>query len=127
MSGYARRLKRRRGQRLQGVAARSGGVEQRLAAPVLQQAVLPKIRVMRGIVAGVLGLADSEPAVQRALVRGRMSRTLLGAAYIASQVVALRSRDGCQLIVTSNHPLMLTFLPVRCACEKQQMAPACDA
>ena len=30
-----------------------------------------------------------EPAVQRALVRGRVSRTLLGAAYIASQVVAL--------------------------------------
>jgi hypothetical protein len=30
-----------------------------------------------------------EPAVQRALVRGRASRTLLGGAYIASQVVAL--------------------------------------
>ncbi|MEO2139516.1 MAG: phosphatase PAP2 family protein [Thermoleophilia bacterium] len=30
-----------------------------------------------------------EPAIQRALVRGRLSRTLLGAAYIVSQVVAL--------------------------------------
>jgi hypothetical protein len=45
----------------------------------------------------VLRIADAErrlgvlvePGIQRALVRGRTSRTLLGAAYIASQVVAL--------------------------------------
>jgi AcrR family transcriptional regulator len=48
-------------------------VNEMLVAPsghvdaLLQQAVLPKIRVMRGIVAGVLGMVESEPAVQRAL------------------------------------------------------------
>ncbi|MDH4050093.1 MAG: TetR/AcrR family transcriptional regulator [Rubrivivax sp.] len=44
------------------MAAPSGHVD-----ALLQQAVLPKVRVMRGIVASVLGVAATEPVAQRAL------------------------------------------------------------